>query len=228
MSHVRAILAIFGATTAALALAWDPPPPPAADPYLTAPPTSNLDPTAYACTAETLVSGKDCIFEGEPSAALPADAAKLAQGLCARAARRAAVAAPDPAVLAICRRDVESTARSCLGDQPAVDREDRFLPAARACYAAIQATLAGVNFMAAVTSECCRCASESGCAASAEACNRAAARGRLERAACVIERCMEPCKSLLPSKGSEPESAPLPAPGSTRPVDLPAAKSQRT
>ena len=35
------------------------------DPHLYAPPSADRSPTSYACTVETLLTGADCVFEGQ-------------------------------------------------------------------------------------------------------------------------------------------------------------------
>jgi len=214
----RSFLAIAAATAALSVPAWDPQPPPAADPHLMAPPTTSAAPTAFACTVETLVSGKTCVFEGTSPATDPAqartDAKRLAEDLCAQAARRSAAEA-DATLIEACRRDIAEKARRCAGNGVLLDVEGRFLPAARACYATLEAALAEVRFMDAATTECCRCAVENGCAPVAEACNRLAARGTVERPVCVAKSCATACEALLPLPPEREPSPPAPSPASS-------------
>jgi hypothetical protein len=181
------------------------------DPRLYAPPQADTSATVYACTVETLLSGRDCVFEGQaPPALEPARqaqengraAASLSDRACGRAARLAAEARPDRDVLAACKREFGERAAGCAADgsAPLLDAEGRFAAAARACYAAMSQVLARTRLMASATGACCRCLTSNGCARSAEQCNRSLARGAGAPSACMARSCAESCGAFLPAE----------------------------
>jgi hypothetical protein len=194
---------------AAAARAEDP------DPRLYAPPRADTSATVYACTVETLLSGRDCVFEGQaPPALEPARqarenglaAASLADRACGRAARLSTEARPDGGVLGACKRDFRERAAGCASDgtAPLLDPEGRFGAGARGCYAAMSQVLARTRLMASATGACCRCLAANGCARSGEQCNRSLARGARAPSACMARSCAESCGAFLPA---EPPSA---------------------
>jgi hypothetical protein len=205
---------------AAARAGWDRPPPPVADPRLGAPPQADPSPTGWACNLDTLVSGESCVFEADPPglADPPRQAAENVAGVvalapvaCARAARRPADPRPEPGAVALCRREFEERARTCNVDGGAVlDTTGHFAARGRACYGRLQEVLTRARFLAAAAGPCCACAVENGCAASAEACHRAAAGFTLERPACVERACAQACQAFLPIP--EPSLPPSPLP----------------
>src|SRR5689334_24992060 len=85
------------------------PPPP-----LNATVKPDRSPTAWACTVDTLMSGKDCLFEASSDvvsdfAAQRAQnvrfARQLAQAACAKAARPGPSGNPDRTLLDLCEKD---------------------------------------------------------------------------------------------------------------------------
>ena len=220
--HAAAALGV--AAIAINAAAWDPPPPPAADPHLMAPPSADMSSTGHACTVQTLVSGQECVLESGAAATAESSrwgAARLSEEVCSGAARRA-VAPTDKAVLAMCRREIEAQIKACGVGDALVDDGGRFVPAARACYAALQAVLSRVRFMSAATADCCRCAVENDCARSSEACNRLAAQGLLDRPRCAERSCSVECEALLPAPEPVPAFPNAPPAEAPRPTPSPA------
>ncbi|HEY7724555.1 MAG TPA: hypothetical protein VH880_04430 [Anaeromyxobacteraceae bacterium] len=215
------LLAAAACLLAAAARADDP------DPRLYAPPRADTSATVYACTVETLISGRDCVFEGQAPPALEAvrqarengrAAASLADRACGRAARLATESRPDGAVLSACRRDFGERAAGCAADgsAPLLDAEGRFGAGARACYAAMSQVLARTRLMASATGACCRCLAASGCVRSGEQCNRALARGAGAPSACMARSCAESCGAFLPA---EPPPGPPPGRKAALPLD---------
>jgi len=213
---------------AALALPAPPAEAQQPDARLYAPPSADPSPTTFACTVETLASGKSCVFEGQ---ALPsADATRQAQEngraaaalgnqLCARAAKLAAEPRADPDVLAACQRSFVERAAGCAADgsAPLLDAEGRFGGGARACYAAMSGVLARARFMASATGGCCRCLTAAGCARSGEQCNRGLAAGE-GGGACMARKCPEACRAFAPDEPAPPPDA-RPSPASVPPLD---------
>jgi hypothetical protein len=198
------------------------------DPRLYAPPSADRSPTSYACTVETMLSGAECVFEGQaPPAADPRRqaeengraAAALGDRACARAAKLASEPRADAGVLAACHREFAQRAAGCAADgsAPLLDAEGRFGAGARACYAAMVDVLAKARLMAAATGACCRCLVSGGCARGGEQCNRGLASGALAATRCMAAKCGDVCRAFLPAES--PPAAPLarepsaPAPG---------------
>jgi hypothetical protein len=125
---------------------------PASSPQsLEAPPVADESPTAWSCTADTLRSGKECVFEAELTPAQPdkEQAARnvrtiqeLGRPLCAEAARTGE-GKPDRNLATTCEKKYAAAAERCdlEGTVSVVDGKGRFAPAARACYRAISGVL---------------------------------------------------------------------------------------
>jgi hypothetical protein len=209
-----------------------PPLPPAADPRLYAPPAAREAATAFACTAETLVSGADCILESDaPLSADPAAqlrdnaalAAAMATWACAAAAREPSQPAPDPDVKARCEKAFRERALGCGADgaRALLDVRGRFAPEARLCYSALGEALAQARSMASMSAPCCRCLAAARCAELGR-CHRELLSGSPDgrTAACLRASCAEECRSFLPDRppaalqpsGAAPPPPPPPPP----------------
>ncbi len=200
--------------------------PPAADPRLYAPPSTNQGATAFACSVETLVSSAECILESAAAAAADAKAqardnqalaASLSGWACAFAARAPGEPAPDREVLARCEKAFKERALSCGADgaRPLLDGRGLFAPEARSCYAGLSEVLAQTRTMAFTSAPCCRCLAAAGCP-DAGRCNRDLTSGPLPArlAACLKERCGEACRSFRadPPPAGEPAKPGPPPP----------------
>jgi hypothetical protein len=129
---------------------------------LEAPPVADESPTAWACTADTLRSGKECVFEAEltPSTPNKDQAAnnvrtiqELGRTLCAEASKStSSEGKPDRNLASTCEKKYTSAAERCglEGTVPVVDGKGRFAPAARACYRAISGVLQETQMAATV------------------------------------------------------------------------------
>jgi hypothetical protein len=116
-------------------------------------PVADDSPTAWSCTADTLRSGKECVFEAEltPSEPNKDQAAsnvrtiqQLGRTLCAEAARpRSEEGKADSNLAATCEKKYSAAAERCGldGTVSIVDAKGRFAPAARACYRAVSGVL---------------------------------------------------------------------------------------
>jgi hypothetical protein len=178
------------------------------DPRLFAEPSVDGSPTPYACTVESLRTGTRCVFESQAGPAADVTrqavenaqaAARLADGLCATAARHPHEPLADPDVLGSCKRAFAEKAMACgaEGARPLLDAEGRFAKEFRLCYAAMADALAAARLMAASSAPCCRCLVAARCVASVGRCNAqpfAAGAG----GACAIESCPEACSAFLP------------------------------
>lgn len=133
-----------------------------AAPSLEAPAVADESPTAWSCTADTLRSGKECVFEAELTPANPnKDQAAsnvrtiqdMARTLCAEASKTSSSEGkPDRNLAATCEKKYASAAERCSleGTSPIVDAKGRFAPAARACYRAISGVLQETQMAATV------------------------------------------------------------------------------
>jgi hypothetical protein len=181
---------------------------------LGAPPVADESPTAWACTVETLRSGRECVFEAQVADSASTDVKAQAdsnvrslvdvgRALCAKAARNVAGAPADPALLASCERRFTAAAElSCglEGKVPVIDAQGRFAPAARACYRGLSAVLQEISLKATVASACCQCSAQRGCPASGDRCLDTVSRQEVEGAAlaCLMERCADACSLMAP------------------------------
>jgi len=196
-----------------------PPPPP---PPLNAPPRPDRTPTAWACTVDTLLSGKDCLFEAlvEPVSDHAAQreqnvrfARQLAQAACAKAARPAPGNNPDRTLLGLCEKEFTAAADSCAlgGKVVLVDAEGRFSPGAQACYRALSDVLQRSALMSSLASGCCRCMASRGCRVNAASCYANVSRGTpgpAERA-CMAGACASECGEV-PAAAGKPVEASIP------------------
>lgn len=168
--------------------------------------------TGFACTAETLRVASPCVFEGDAGLAPPEETAArsrvaLSEQACAAAARPPGEARPDSVVKAVCEAEVLRSLTRCAEDGAfVVDREGRFLPSARACYAAIGAAVARAHTAAAVMAPCCRCLAESRCEG-ADRCLEATPGTKLSgpTAVCAARACSESCGASLPLEDADDE-----------------------
>jgi hypothetical protein len=198
---------------------------PAADPE---------DGSGWACTPDTLLSGKDCAFESEskvqtgPEAARQsADNARSAGAFgpkaCAAAATVATEARPDKDLLAVCERDFAEAAAHCdVGPEPLLDGKGRFAASARGCYQGLSRVLQRVALMASVTVKCCRCLAKTGCARSAEQCNRDLSRDleggapSAAAGACMHAKCPDACLFQAPRREDPEKDEPREEPPTPR------------
>ncbi|MET0403681.1 MAG: hypothetical protein ABW123_14815 [Cystobacter sp.] len=186
---------------------------------LGAPPQSNVQPTAWACTVETLRAGHECIFESE--VATSSDVKGQASGnvrtlrdispaLCTQAARPPSGIAPDKALLAQCERKYAEAAEDFCGlegKQPVIDAKGRFAPSARACYRQLSLVLQDISMMATVATACCQCAQKQGCPGSGERCHENVSRQELGASAlaCLSSQCGSACELMMPASPAPPE-----------------------
>lgn len=225
LAPVALLLAHAGAPARAQVLH----PPPAADPRLYAPPSARPEASGFACSAETLVSGVDCIMESDAPAATAtaaqaqdnrAVAAALATWACAAVSRPTPEATADPSVQAQCERAFKERALECgaAGARPLLDAQGRFAPEARACYAALGLVLAAARTQAAVTVPCCRCLAAARCLEAAR-CNGDLLSWPLpaRAAACLREACPTACRSFQPDPGPAADG-PGPKAGATHQI----------
>lgn len=181
-----------------------------ADRRLSAPPTVDTSPTGYACTVETLLDGSTCVFESDAAPTGPEaqhrSMADLGEKICAAAARPPGEARPDPGVQAVCVAEVRKSVRRCADDKaPLLDGAGRFLPSARACYAALGDVLARARTLAATVAPCCRCLAEERCG-DARACVMGGLGKALSGAAgkCASRSCSVTCGPYIPRE-EDPE-----------------------
>lgn len=181
------------------------------DRRLAAPPRADTSPTGYSCTVDTLISGADCVFEGNPTSRGPGVASRsLADAgskLCSAAARPPGEARPDAGVRAACKAEVVRSLDRCGASQaPLVDAGGRFLPSSRACYAALGNALARARTLAATVAPCCRCLAEARCG-DARACVKQGLGKVLSGAEgkCAARACSSECGPYLPHAEGEEE-----------------------
>lgn len=180
---------------------------------LGAPPQSDETPTAWACTVETLRSGRECVFEADVSSSTDVHAQassnvrtlkEIGHTLCLQAAKPPSGVAPDKNLVAQCERkyaDAADDACGLDGKVPVIDARGRFAPAARACYRQLSSVLQDVAMMATVASACCQCAEKRGCPGAGERCHENVSHQELGTTAlaCLSSQCGEACALMMPA-----------------------------
>jgi len=213
---------MLAATTFLLAVQVLAQAPQAAAPPLNAPPKPDRSPTAWACTVDTLMNGKDCLFEASSDevtdhAAQRTQNVKFARELskaaCAKAAKPAPGGTSDKALLDLCEKDFTAAADSCTLDGKAVlvDGQGRFSATAQICYRALADVLQKTSLMSSLASGCCRCMASRGCKVNAAACYANVSRGTPGAAerACMANACSDECGEA-PAAGGKPVEAAVP------------------
>jgi hypothetical protein len=183
---------------------------------LGAPPQVNESPTAWACTVETLRSGRECVFEAEVSSSTDVQAQSssnvrslkdIGHTLCTQAAKPPSGVAADKNLVTQCERKFADAADDMCGldgKAPVIDAKGRFAPAARACYRHLSLVLQDTAMMATVASACCQCAEKRGCPGSGERCHENVSRQEVAPAAleCLANQCGEACALVMPASRS--------------------------
>ncbi|HVE81248.1 MAG TPA: hypothetical protein VND93_00305 [Myxococcales bacterium] len=200
---------------AAQALAQNQTPPP-----LNAPPRPDRSPTAWACTVDTLISAKDCLFEATSEAVSDHAAQRaqnvkfarqLAQAACAKAARPAPGTTPDKALLDICEKEFTASAETCSldGKSVLVDAQGRFSAGAQGCYRALADVLQRSALMGSLASGCCRCMQSRGCRVNTASCYANITRGTPGPAekSCMTSACADECGEAPASRGKPVEAS---------------------
>lgn len=187
---------------------------------LGAPPQANAAPTAWACSVETLKSGRECVFESEvtDSTDVHAQAASnvralrdIGHALCLQAARPPSGAAADKNLVEQCERKyTEASEDACglEGKAPIIDTKGRFAPAARTCYRKLSEVLQEITTMATVASACCRCAEQRGCPGAGASCHENVSHQELgpTALACLSNQCGGACEMVVSNPASSARS----------------------
>lgn len=195
----------------------------AAPPPLNATVKPDRTPTAWACTVDTLMSGKDCLFEASSETVSDHAAQRtqnvrfarqLAQAACGKAARPGPGSTPDRTLLDLCEKDFNAAAETCALDGKAVlvDGQGRFSSGAQLCYRALADVLQRAALMSSLASGCCRCMASHGCKVSPASCYANVSRGTPGAAerACMANTCSDECGEA-PISGGKPVEASVPA-----------------
>ncbi|ATB32770.1 hypothetical protein [Melittangium boletus] len=179
---------------------------------LGAPPQANEQPTAWACTVETLQSGRQCVFEAEVAAstAVKDQAASnvrtlkdIAHALCLHAARPSSGLAADKNLVGQCERKYTEAAEDACGlggKVPVIDAKGRFAPEARVCYLKLEKVLQDIATMATVASACCQCAEKQRCPGAGDSCHENVSHQELGTNAlvCLSHLCGAACSLMMP------------------------------
>ncbi len=173
-------------------------------------PAEETGPTGFGCTLETLRMARDCVFEGDVAAAPPNESPAqsrmtISERACTEAARPPGEARADPLVKGACQAEVLKSLERCSEDGAVlVDGDGQFVPAARACYAAVGEAVARAHTRGAVAVPCCRCLAEARCEG-ADLCSTWTPGTELsgKTAACAARVCRETCGAYLPPDDSE-------------------------
>jgi hypothetical protein len=192
---------------------------------LNAPPKPDRSPTAWACTVDTLMSGKDCLFEASSDAVTDHAAQRaqnvrfarqLAPAACAKAAKPGPGGSPDKALLDLCEKEFSTAAEGCAMDGAAVlvDAQGRFSSGAQGCYRALSDVLQKAALMSSLASGCCRCMASRGCKVSPAACYVNVSRGTpgASERACMAGACSDECGGAPGFSGKPVEAIAPPVP----------------
>lgn len=182
------------------------------------------EPTAWACSTDTLRTSASCLFEAVPPRAADGQrqarenvkqARALVQRLCLAELSRAA----QPVLASLiqgCKDAAAEVAPACaLSDGvPLQDAAGRFPPEARDCYEALGDVLARTRVGASVGNTCCQCLEARGCPGAGPACTARVAQQQpdAEVAACMQQRCSSACGDLAPPAAAPPPSSTPPPP----------------
>jgi hypothetical protein len=208
-----------------LALLWQGWPARATDP-VPGPPPGPVDdsPTGFACTVDTLLSGRKCSLEFAPSESADsrqqadqnvAQAQAAGSRLCERVTHIRDESSSDPDLRQYCQKayEIAASAQCSLGGAHALlDAAGRFATDSGPCYRAMAAVLSHVRTAAALSARCCRCAAAA-CSMAYGQCNESILRSSLkeEFVACARSRCEAQCETSpgISKATSRPEESSL-------------------
>lgn len=177
------------------------------------PPHKDDSPTAFACTAQTLASGAQCTFEGQPGASATASANRerlvaMVPDACQAVVGQAG-AGDASALKESCRARLEAAAGSCVREGALLDAQGRFTTQGKSCYRALAEARVQAESLANAAPTCCQCLAEHHCAGAGSSCVSMAARAQLA-VSCETDACMASCAELVsnaPVTASSPSSA---------------------
>ena len=149
------------------------------------PPAADSSHTGFSCTVNTLISGKDCVFESDAAQAAVRDS--LGKSF------------PQGAV-DLCEKEFGAAAQKCgvKGQWQLVDASGRFAPTALACYRALAHVLQRTSVVAVTSSRCCGCLSTQ-CKGTVARCYASLAKQSPEPAdrTCMRGACSQECANAL-------------------------------
>lgn len=163
------------------------------------PPKTDDSPTAFACTAETLARGAECVFEGHNGPASAAEnTARLRQMASAscEAALKSALPSDASALRSACLARMNAAADRCGGESAAVDASGRFTSRGKSCYRALLEARNQAESLANAAPTCCECLARNGCGGAGASCVASAAQSRLS-ASCNSDVCDAACTELM-------------------------------
>jgi len=181
-----------------------------ADGKLFDPPRVDDAPTAFACTAKTLASGSQCVFEGKggsrSSAAQNADRLRALGPETCTAAVKDAEAADAPVLQRACLSRIDAAAQRCAAEGAFLDESGHFTSDGAACYRSLADARSQAQSLASAAPSCCSCLAQHHCQGAGPSCV-AAATGSSFAATCGTDSCMTACAELI---SAVPEKTPSP------------------
>jgi len=164
------------------------------------PPRTDDSPTAFACTAQTLAAGSECVFEGKPAkSSSAADNSARLRGMATTtcdAALKGALAADAQVLREGCMARFQAAASRCAAEGALLDPDGRFTSSGQGCYRALSEARNQAEGLANAAPSCCACLSRNHCTGAAASCVASAARGTLA-ANCQSDACDASCAELL-------------------------------
>ena len=184
------------------------------------PPPMRVDeePSAFACSYETVLRGAACTYE---AAVTDGDARENSRAAALAGQRACAVeAGRDEGLRKDCEKAVAEASLSskCAVSSRLADSQGRLAPPAQACAEMLRAAVSQTSRAAALSLSCCACLAESRCSVSPSRCKRELAElmpGAALRS-CLQKSCQDACSFVTPARAAVPapaqESAPPPPP----------------
>jgi hypothetical protein len=173
------------------------------------PPPMEVDrePSALACTFESVMRGASCAYEAQGGAGDARESSRSA----AQAGQRACAAESrgDESLRKECEKAVAeaSLSSTCAVANRLADAEGRLTQEALPCAQLLRETVARTSRSAALSLECCGCLAQARCAVSPPQCRRELADlspGAALRS-CLQKSCSEACSFASPARAPEPE-----------------------
>lgn len=165
-------------------------------------------PTTWACSIDTLKSGKKCYFDEESSSKGALSAVeqdkrneasykKLMVVLCKSATALSAMQPQTPRAYDICLAELKAQAKYCVVEEGDIllPNSDTFSHKAKECYLSLSKSLSELNGHLNLAKSCCECVGRSTCKTSMDSCMKSLSvvSSRAAPKACLADSCRGEC-----------------------------------
>lgn len=185
----------------------------------------SIPPTTWACSIDTLKSGKKCFFDEEASAKGTVSAAeqdkrneasykKLMVVLCKSATALSAMSPQTPRAYDICLAELKAQAKYCAVEEGDIllPNSDTFSNKAKECYLSLSKSLSELNGHLNLAKSCCECVARSSCKSSIDSCMKSLSvvSPRSAPKACMADTCRGECSYYyeFPAKKAADDDVP--------------------